>query len=226
MIIYNYYFAVFILALCFYIISNRNPSILLAIIIIIIIGFYYFRNINTYNDNLKTNYKNKIKLLENEFINRKEINTNDYDFKIFPTEIKYLDKDKELVDIILNIRFLRIFDEGKWTDLIFLFEKFMKIYIYLLGDRYKINSYFSTFINIRTSIIKELYSSFIIIPQKLQYTYNLDPFKELEKTIKNFIKHSREMIIIIERYGFTKKGLYHLDDTQYKPYDYNNLEVY
>ena len=102
----------------------------------------------------------------------------------------------------------------------------MKIYIYLLGDRYDIKEYFQTFIDIRTKIIKEFYSIFIIIPQKMQYSYNLNPFKEIEKTIKNFIKHSRQMIIIIERYAFTKKEIYYLQDTQYKPYDNNNLEVY
>ena len=60
----------------------------------------------------------------------------------------------------------------------------------------------------------------------MQYSYNLNPFEEVEKTIKNFIKYSRQMIIIIERYAFTKKDVVYLQDTQFKPYDNNNLEVY
>ena len=96
----------------------------------------------------------------------------------------------------------------------------------MLGDRYDIRIYFKTFLHIRTTIIKELYSIFIIIPQKLKYTYNLNPFEEIEKTIKEFIKYSRKMIIIIEKYAFNNKGIYYLEDTQFKPYDNNNLEVY
>lgn len=107
MIIYNYYFAILILAIFFYLISNKNPSILLAIIIIIIIGYYYFNNIYKYNDELKTNYKNKIKLIENEIL---ELNRPEYDIKPFIKDIKYLDKDNYLVEILLNVRFIKVFD--------------------------------------------------------------------------------------------------------------------
>jgi len=223
MIIYNYYIAILILAIFFYLISNKNPSILLAIIIIIIIGYYYFNYIYKYNDELKTTYENKIKLIENEIV---EQNRPEYDIKIFSKEIKYLDKDNYLVEILLNVRFIKIFDSSKWGALILLFEKLMKYYIYILSDRYDINIHFQTFLNLRTTIIKELYSSFVIIPQKLKYIYNLNPFEELEKTIKNFIRHSRKMVIIIEKYGFLNKEVYYLQDTQFKPYDNNNLEVY
>lgn len=223
MIIYNYYFAILILAIFFYLISNKNPSILLAIIIIIIIGYYYINNIYKYNDELKTTYENKIKLIENEIF---EQNRPEYDIKKFSKDIKYLDKDNYLVEILLNIRFIKIFDQSKWGALILLFEKLMKYYIYMLSDRYDIKIYFQTFLNLRTTIIKELYSSFVIIPQKLKYIYNLNPFEELEKTIKDFIRHSRKMVIIIEKYGFLNKDIYYLQDTQFKPYDNNNLEVY
>ena len=226
MIIYNYYFAILVLSIIFYLIANKNPSILLAIIIIIILGYYYLFKINNYNDNLINNYKNKIKLIETEFKNRKEVSTNDYIFKKFPVEIKYLDQDSYLIDLLLNIKFIKIFDQAKWSDIILLFEKLMKVYIYMLGDRYDIRIYFKTFLHIRTTIIKELYSIFIIIPQKLKYTYNLNPFEEIEKTIKEFIKYSRKMIIIIEKYAFNNKGIYYLEDTQFKPYDNNNLEIY
>ena len=34
------------------------------------------------------------------------------------------------------------------------------------------------------------------------------------------------MIIILEKYAYQKKGIYYLDDTKYKPFENNNLEVY
>ena len=97
MIIYNYYFAILILAIFFFFISTKNSSILLALIIIIIISYYYFNKIQIYNDKKITTYKNKVKLIENAFNDRKEIITSDYIFKSFPTEIKYLNQ-QELAD--------------------------------------------------------------------------------------------------------------------------------
>ena len=96
----------------------------------------------------------------------------------------------------------------------------------MLGDRYDINIHFSTFILLRNSIIKELYSIYIIIPDKFIYIYNINPFLEIKKTIYEFMKHSRKMIIIIEKYAFNKKGIKYLEDTKYKAYQKNNNEVF
>jgi len=212
MIIYNYYFAILILALIFFFISNKNPSILIAIIIIIIIGYYYFNLIKDYNNNFLVTHENQIKTLE------KDIDDN--------TTIYYLNNDKIMIELLFNIRFIKIFDANKFSTIIVLFEKLMKLYIFMLGDRYDIRIHFSTFIEVRKTIIKELYSSYLITPIKLKYIYNLNPFKEIKKTIEDFIRHTREMIIILEKYAYEKKGVHYLDDTKYKPFEDNNLEVY
>jgi hypothetical protein len=95
----------------------------------------------------------------------------------------------------------------------------------MLGDRYDISTHFTSFLNTRNEILNELYSSYLIIPSKLKYIYNLNPYEELKKTIKNFMKYTRKMIIIIEKYAFEKKGIKYLQDTKYKPYNYsyNNI---
>ena len=216
MIIYNYYFAIFILALIFFLISNKNPSILIAIIIIIIIGYYYYNFIEDYNNKLKINYKNQITTLETD------INTNNNERNV----ISYLNNDKQMIDLLFNIRFIKVFDSHKFSNLIVLFEQLMKLYIFMLGDRYDMNDYFSTFMNTRTAIIKELYSSYLITPIKLKYIYKLNPYDEIKKTIEDFKKHTRAMIIVLEKYAYQKKGIYYLDDTKYRPADNNNLEVY
>jgi len=226
MFFYNYYFAIFILALIFFFLSNKNLSILLSIIIIIIIGYYYFYNINIYDENLKSTFKNKLNTLNNDIKDKKSIIDINYFLNKFPIQIRYLNNDKYLIELILNIRFIKLFDEAKYSKLLLLFENFMKIYIFILADRYNIQDYFSTFIDIRTTIIKELYSIYIIIPIKLKYIYNINTFLIIKETIQNFIKYSRKMILILENYGFKEKGLYYLQDTKYKPYDKNNLEVY
>jgi len=224
--IYNYYIAILILALIFFIISNKNVSILLSIIIIIIIGYYYFNKINEYNADIKYSFNNKILKLNNDIKDKEHIIDENYILNKFPIELKYLNNDKILIELILKIRFIKIFDDAKYTKILLLFENFMKIYIFMLADRFDINDYFSTFLELRKSIIKELYSIYIVIPMKLKNIYNVDSFKTLKETINEFIRHSRKMIVIIENYAFKHKGLYYLQDTKYKPYEKNDLEVF
>jgi hypothetical protein len=223
--IYDYTIASIILAIIFFIISNKNPSILISIIIIFIIGYFYFSKINNYNLSLETNYKNKINNLNLDIKDREIIHNPIFYLNKFPVDIKYLDKDPYLIELIINIRFIKIFDYAKYTDIIVFMENFMKIYIFILADRYDINEYFLTFIDLRTTIIKELYSLYIITPIKLIYIFNINTQETIKKTIHNFIKYSRKMIIILQKYA-KDKGVYHLPDTKYKPYTPNSYEVF
>ena len=126
------------------------------------------------------------------------------------------------------IRFIKIFDNAKYLFIVGTMEKLMKLYIFMLGDRYDINIYFTSFISLRTSIIKELYSIYIIVPNKFVYIYKINLFEEIKKTIQNFLSHSRKMIITIQNYAFKEKGIKYLEDTKYKPFNLNNnnLEVF
>lgn len=226
MIIYKYYFAILLLALIFFYLSVKNTSILLTIIIIIIIGYYYFNKIAVYDNSLVNNFNNKIKLINGDIKDREVIYNDNYYLKKFPVAIKYLKYDEYLIELLLNIRFLRVFDDGKYTNIILLIEKLMKLYIFMLGNRYDINTYFNTFTSVRTNIIKELYSIYIIVPDKFIYIYKINPFDEIKKTIHDFITHSRKMLITVENYAYNNKGIYYLEDTKYKPYEKNSLEVY
>lgn len=202
MLIYNYYFAILILAIIFFLISNKNPSILIAIIIIIIIGYNYLNKINDYNQNLTTTYENKIQTLDQD------------------TKTTYLSNDKNLVELLINIRFIRIFDNDRYSTLIALAEKLTKLYIFMLGNRYDINKHFSSFIITRNELINNLYSSYLIIPNKLRFIYGINSYKELKKTIYDIIKYTRQMIVIIKKYAFEIKDIKYLEDTKYKPSNY------
>jgi len=223
--IYDYTIASIILAIIFFFISNKNPSILLSIIIVFIIGYFYFSKINQYDLSLETNYKNKINNLNTDIKDREVIHNPIFYLKKFPVDIKYLDKDPFMIELLMNIRFIKIFDYAKFTDIIIFMENLMKIYIFILADRYDINDYFLTFIDLRTTIIKELYSLYIITPIKLVYIFNINTQETIKETIHNFIKHTRKMIIVLQKYA-KDKGIYHLPDTKYKPYIPNIHEVF
>lgn len=225
--IYNYYIAVLILAIIFFLISNQKLNILIAIIIIIIIGYFYLTKITDYNNNNKLTEKNIISEINTDIKERKYISNENYFLKKFSNEIKYLQKDKRLLDIILNIRFIKRYDTSKYTNIVLYIDKFYKIYIFILANRYDIKKYFSTFILLRNTIIRELYSIYIILPAKMKYYYGFDSFVELKKSISDFIEYSRKMITILERFGYQEKKVYYLNDTKYKPYDNDYInEVY
>jgi hypothetical protein len=228
MIIYNYYYAVIILAIIFFLISTKNISILVSIIIIIIIGYFYFNKIDDYNKSLESNFNNKINIIKNDIKDKEVFNDTNYFLNKFPITIRYLRYDSYLLELILNIRFIKIFDNAKYLFIVGSIEKLMKLYIFMLGDRYDINIYFSSFISLRTSIIKELYSIYIIVPNKFVYIYKINLFEEIKKTIHNFISHSRKMIITIQNYAYKEKKIKYLEDTKYKPFNINNnnLEVF
>lgn len=220
---YNYYVAILILAIIFFLISKQNISILITIIIIFIISYFYFNKINDYNDNNKLNEKNIIASINNDIKDRQYLSDENYFLKKFPNEIKYLYKDKELFDIIINIRFIKRYDKSKYSNIVFYIDKFYKIYMYILANRYDINSYFNTFLLLRNTIIKELYSIYIILPLKMKYYYGFNSFDEIKKSTAKFIEYSRKMITILEKYGYNEKKVFYLDDTKFKPYENKDI---
>jgi len=223
---YNNYIAILILSVIFFLISNNDVKILLSILIIIIIGYYYFIKINEYNNINLSNKINIISSLNEDIKKRDYINTDNYLLKKIPEKIKYFHNDEKLLNIILNIRFIKKYDYEKYTNLLYYMDNLYKIYMFILSNRYDIKDYFSTFVSLRTTIIKELYSIYIILPMKMKYYYGFNSFDELKKSITEFIEYSRKLITILERYGQQEKNVYYLEDTKFKPYDNNIYDVY
>jgi hypothetical protein len=216
---YNYYIAILIISIIYFIISYQKLNILLAIIIIIIISYFYYYKIKDYDDNNKKNFKNTISSINKDITYRQYLHNNNYYLKKFPKEIKYFHKDNNLLNIVLNIRFIKLYDKEKYSNIILYIDKFYKIYMYILIDRYDITKYFNIFIDLRTTIIRELYSMYIILPMKMKFYYGFNSFTELKKSINDFMEYSNKLITIIKRYGYQEKKLHYLDDIKYKPYD-------
>lgn len=214
----RYYLLIFIIAIIFFILSKKNEKTLLSIIIIIIILFYIFNNI-------KPKKNNKEDILNKDIKIRKDINDTNFLLKEFPYKLKYLVKNEKLMNIILNIRFIKKFDIEKYTNIINYMDKFMKIYIFILIDRYEIQDYFGSLIDMRKTILEELYSIFLIIPKNLKYIYNINSYKEIYKSLDEFNLYSKNMINTIERYGKLEKNVSYLEDTYYTPYDEKNKHI-
>lgn len=228
MIIFDYvyketYIIILILAFIFYIVSKTNTKILLSIIIIIILSYIAYNYILNISLNKKNNEKTINKYIEKSLEQVKQTVSKNYVVGIFPDKIKYLIKDEKLVEIIININFVRKFDKYRYADILNIADEMMKVYIFILSDRYKPEEQFSEFINLRHNILEILYSFYIILPNKFKYIYGVNPYEELKKSITDFTIHTRKMINILENYAKIEKKVYYLEDSLYRPY--NKLEA-
>jgi hypothetical protein len=220
-ILSRYYYIIIILAIFYYILSKNNSSILLSIIIIIFI-FYYINNYikenditnNTDNNIKKDNIKREVKDIievsnDNIYINKNNKN------------IKYLKKNSEFMDILFNIRFVKKFDKTKYSNMIISMDKLMKIYMYILADRYDINTYLPVFIDIKNNIIEIFYSLIFVIPNKFKHIYGFEPQVEIDKSLKDFRTKTKYMINVISNYSKIGKEEVYLNIHKYIPYEKN-----
>jgi hypothetical protein len=164
--------------------------------------------------------------LDNDIKDRDKIFNENYYLYKFPQKIKYLKEDDKLVDIITNIRFTILFNKSRYTDIILNMEKLMKVYIYILADRYEANTYIPIFADIRNNIIELMYSMFLLVPNGMKYTYNLNPHKELYKSIDDFIIYSRELLETIGKYAIINKKEIYIPDTKYRTYNSTSVNIF
>ena len=187
------------------------------------------------DSNIKANIANnnnieavKEKTLKSEVANIKEINTNNFvmnkDNKTI-NNVKHLVKNKEFVNIIYNIRFIKKFDKTRYTNLIIYMNKLMKVYIYILSDRYDINMYLPIFNDIRNDILEYFYSLIFVIPDKFKNIYGFDPHSEIDKSLSEFREKVKDMLTILTNYGKIGMKKEYINMEYYRPYE-KNQELY
>ena len=220
-IINNYYTATILLALIFFIISKYNASVLLSIMIIIIMYYYIDSNIKKNQGERNSEETKIIDKIDKDIDDIKEMNTNNFYNNINSGNIKFLVKNKEFIDIIKNLRFIKKFDKTRYNNLIILMNKLMKIYIYILADRYDAYVYIPIFNDIKNDIFEILYSLVFVVPERFKHIYGFNPIKEIEKSINNFRNRVANMLIVIENYGKLGKDKKYLDIHKYSPYEKN-----
>ena len=78
---YNYYVAIIILSIIYFLISNQNINILIAIIIILILSYLYFNKINNYNNDNKLTDENIITAINKDIKERQYLSNENYFLK-------------------------------------------------------------------------------------------------------------------------------------------------
>ena len=226
MMIYNdifnrYSYIIIILAIIYYILSKNKSSILLSIIIIII-AFYYVNNYIKETDiKYKTNTIKKEEKIIEEVKDIVELSTDNFYIQKNNKNVKYLIKNKEFMDILFNIRFIKKFDKTRYSNMIIYMDKLMKIYIYILADRYDINTYLPIFTDIKNSIIEIIYSLIFVVPNKFKHIYGFDPQVEIDKSLSKFRTKIKDMLTVMTNYAKISKKNVYINNDKYIPYEKN-----
>jgi hypothetical protein len=224
-ILNNYYVAILFLALIFFIISKYNSSVLIAVIIIIMFYYHIDNAIKQANATKKNRDDDIVDNIDKGIDTIKELNTNNFNININTGNIKFLKKNKEFLDIIHNLRFVKKFDKTRYNNLIIYMNKLMKIYIYILSDRYDIYIYIPIFNDIVNDILEILYSFVFVVPDRFKHIYGFNPSEEIDKSIVDFRTKLEKMLIVLNNYGKIEKKKIYLDIYKYNPYE-KNKELY
>jgi len=209
------------LAIIYYMLNKNKSSILLSIIIIIIV-FYYINNNIKENDVKNTKIRNiKEETIKNEVKDIVEINSNNFYINKNDKNAKFLIKNTEFMDILFNIRFIKRFDKTRYSNMIINMDKLMKIYIYILADRYDINVHLPLFNDIKNNIIEIFYSLIFVVPNKFKHIYGFDPQVEIDNSLDKFRKKVKDMITVITNYAKIGKEKVYINNDKYTPYEKN-----
>jgi len=217
----NYYYSLILLSFIFYIISKYNTSILLSIIIIISIYIYIDSNIKQNISSKNSEDIIKEESLVNEIKDVKEVDTENFYINKSNKKVKFLIKNKEFVNIIYNIRFIKKYDNSRYTKMIIFMDELMKIYIYILSDRYDLNTYLPIFTDTKDNIIEIFYSLVFVIPEKFKHTYGFVPQVEIDKSLDDFRIKIKYMLNVLINYGKVNKNNVYINIDRYKPFERN-----
>jgi hypothetical protein len=215
----EFYALAIILAILFFMFCNVSTNSLLAVIIILLIFYASYLYLQQVSNDKTFSLKYIKNTLDNDIKDRQETNEKIFYIDKFPTKMKYVKKSQELITIANNIRFTIKFNKTRYSDILLNMDKLMKIYIYILSDRYDAVIYIPMFTDIADNIIEIMYSLFMIIPMTLKHTYGFEPYKEIYKSIDQFKEYKSKMLNVIEKYAVIKKNKVYVPDSTYKAHN-------
>jgi len=191
--------------------------------IIIIFSIYIYIDINIKKNISNKNSEDIIKeeSLVNEIKDVKEVDTDNFYINKSNKKVKFLIKNKEFVNIIYNVRFIKKYDNSRYTKMIIFMNKLMKIYIYILSDRYDLNTYLPIFTDTKDDIIEIFYSLVFVVPEKFKHTYGFVPQIEIDKSLGDFRIKIKYMLNVLINYGNVNKNNVYINIDKYKPFEKN-----
>jgi hypothetical protein len=215
-------------ALIFYQLRHTDTVVLLAIVIISIWGYYgwnIWKNQHDISSQQSTEELEKILHIPKE-LEQKNLQTNIVDLQFLPKQsTKYLKRNPLLIDILKDIRFIKMFDKARYYQLVLTMDRYQKTYIYMLIRRYRIQDTMQTFYDLQDLILEHMYSFIVISPVKLRHTYGLTPHERIHIQIEQFMKVSKTMVDVLRNFASLELKLPYFPEHVPKTYENDRKNV-
>ena len=127
----------FFVATIAYLLKGNTTEILLQIIILAGLSWVLYGYLENKSTSIEKSIDDRYNYLDKIGKERTETNLEIYNISKFPKKgFIYLQKNQILIDIAIDLSLLKMFDRGKYGDLLVLMNQFQKTYIYILTERY------------------------------------------------------------------------------------------
>lgn len=212
------YISIILLSIVFLLLNRLKRNSLLAIIITLIIGYSVYHYLYEISEKKETSISNLKKTINEDIKGREEINEDIFYNRSFPKNLKYLKQSDELMAIATNVRFVKKFNKSVYSDLLNNMNSMMKIYIYILSERYSYDQV-QMFIDYRDNILELMYSFIILVPEYLKHTYGFNAYDEIYTSIDKFTIHSRTMMEVLDNFCKIHLKDVYIPVEKYKPFN-------
>jgi hypothetical protein len=120
----------------------------------------------------------------------------------FPKKgFKYLLENKELCDIIQDIRVLRLIDKSKYSDILALANQLQKTYMYILAGRYDPSTYIPTYMDTREALLELFYGIVFVMPLSFTHVYGISPRSLVNSNIAKLTQLTRLQADVLKSYA-------------------------
>lgn len=212
------YISLIVLSIIFLLLHKLKGNSLLAIIIILIIGYSVYYYLYEISNKKEISISNLKKTINEDIKGRTETSEDIFYNRSFPTTLKYLKESDELMAIATNVRFVKKFNKSAYGDLLNNMNSLMKIYIYILSERYSFDQ-IQMFIDYRDNILELMHTYIMLVPEYLKHTYGFNAYDEIHKSIDDFTIHSRKMMEILNNFCKIHLKEVYVPIEKYKPYN-------
>lgn len=212
------YIALILLSVLFLLLHRLKGNSLLVVIIVLIVSYVVYYYLNQISDQKEASILNLKNTFNEDIKGRKETSDDIFYTRSFPKNLKYLKESEQLMAIAMNVRFVKKFNKSVYADLLTNLNSLMKIYIYILSERYSFGQ-IQLFIDIRDNILELMHSYIILVPEYLRHTYGFNAYDEIHNSIDNFTTESRRMLEVLDNFCKIHLKEVYIPIDKYKPYN-------
>lgn len=197
------------LSIVYYLVSSsdhKTVSLLILFTVWCLVVIYYVTQNATNATNTKMDILNDE--VEQRRVQTKYIVSDQYlDTTLSKQKLKFLKYNEGLAAIAMDVLFLRKFDKSRYQDFVWNMNILQKVYMYILLKRYRVETHYMVFEELRKKVLEILYSFVMVVPVAPRRTYGVDPYKKLKTSTKSFVAVTNKMSNTLKNFATREENV-------------------